>query len=137
MLPESPSLLIQLASRYIDANKLAGAEDALRHALELFPNEARVYVRLGYVYLRQDKLELAIPISEKGLSLAEFANRRRDRAYAHLNLARAYGRQGDLDLAFEHLAEAREYGITSFAEVKSDPQLGALRADPRYKMGGY
>jgi tetratricopeptide (TPR) repeat protein len=137
MLPESPSLLIQLASRYIDANKLAGAEDALRHALELFPNEPRVYVRLGYVYLRQDKLELSIPISEKGLALAEFDNRRRDRGYAHLNLARAYGRQGDLDTAFDHLAKAREQGIGSFSEVKNDPQLHELRADSRYKMGGY
>ncbi len=137
MLPESPSLLIQLASRYIDANKLAGAEDALRRALELFPNEARVYVRLGYVYLRQDKLELAIPISEKGIALAALDNRRRERGYAHLNLARAFGRQGQLDVAFEHLTEARANGVESFAEIRTDPKLGALRADPRFRTGGY
>jgi tetratricopeptide (TPR) repeat protein len=137
LVPDSPSLLIQLASRYIDGNKLAGAEDALMHALELFPDEARIYVRLGYVYLRQDKLDLAIPISEKGLALAQFEDRRKDRGYAHLNLARAFGRLGDLDRAFEHLGKAKECGIASFTEVESDPALATLRADARWAAGGY
>jgi tetratricopeptide (TPR) repeat protein len=137
LVPESPALLIQLASRYIDGNKLAGAEDALLHALELFPDEARIYVRLGYVYLRQDKLDLAIPISEKGLALAQFEDRRKDRGYAHMNLARAFGRQGHLDRAFDHLGKAKECGIASFTEVESDPTLGKLRADVRWVKGGY
>jgi tetratricopeptide (TPR) repeat protein len=136
-LPESPSMLVQLASRYIDAKKLAGAEDALQHALKLFPNDATIYVRLGYVYLLQGREDLAIPISEKALKLAPLAEARRDIGYAHLNLARAYGHKGDLDQAFLHLTQAKAHGIGSFAEVVNDPGLDKLRKDPRYAKGGF
>ncbi len=131
-IPSSPSLLIELASRYIDARKFAGAEDALQHAAKLFPSEARIFVRLGYVQLQLGRDDLAIPTTKKGLALAAFDNRRRDRGYAHLNLARAYGHQGELDQAFDHLGKAMELGITSFRELEKDPKLTIMRADPRY-----
>jgi tetratricopeptide (TPR) repeat protein len=133
LVPDSPSLLIQLASRYIDASKLIGAEDALRHAIELFPEETRAYVRLGYVYLLENKDNLAIPVSEKALVAAKLRSTGNDKAYAHLNLARAYGHQGDFDKAFEHLQAAKENGLGSLAEVEKDPKLGRLRKDPRYR----
>jgi tetratricopeptide (TPR) repeat protein len=132
MIPNSPYMLIELASRYIDAKKLAGAEDALQHAAELFPDEGRVFVRLGYVYLLEGRDDLAIPTTLKGLALANVENRRRDRGYAHLNLGRAYGHQGDVDKAIEHLAEAKKLGIRSFSEVEKDPNLKALREDARF-----
>jgi tetratricopeptide (TPR) repeat protein len=133
LVPDSPALLIQLASRYIDAGKLIGAEDALMQAMKIRPDEARVYVRLGYVYLLQGKDELAIPVSEKALVQAKLGASNRDRAYAHLNLARAYGRQGDLDRAFSHLAKAKSEGLPSLAELDTDPKLAGMRKDPRYK----
>jgi len=137
MLPRSPSLLVQLASRYIDANKLIGAEDTLMHALEMHPKEARIYTRLGYVYLLQGKDDLAIAISEKALLQAEFATRMRDRAYAHLNLARAYGHGGQIDKAMESLTLAHSEDATvPFSEIADDPKLEQLRADPRYKKLG-
>jgi tetratricopeptide (TPR) repeat protein/TolB-like protein len=137
LVPNSPSLLIQLASRYIDAGKLIGAEDALRHALDAHPREARIYARLGYVYLLQGKDDLAIAISEKALLTAEFTNRLRDRAYAHLNLARAYGHQGKLDRAFESLTAAKgEDATVPFSEIAQDPKLDSLRKDPRYQKLG-
>jgi len=131
--PESPSLLISLASRYIDADKLIGAEDALLQALRLFPAETRAYVRLGYVYLLEGKDDLAIPISEKALVQAPLKSEGRDRAYAHLNLARAYGHKGELERAFEHLRLAKAAGVPSFAEIERDAKLTALCKDPRYK----
>jgi len=137
LLPNSPSLLIELASRYIDARKLTGAQDALEHARQLFPSEARIYVRLGYVYLLQGRDDLVVPTSEKGLSLAQFQDRKRDRAYAHLNIAHALGRQGKLDDAFKHLLKAKQEGIRSFAELDHDPRLRPLREDPRFSKGKY
>ncbi len=133
LVPDSPALLIQLASRYIDAGKLIGAEDALLQAMKLRPDEARIFVRLGYVYLLEGKDELAIPISEKALVQAQLGAKSRDRAYAHLNLARAYGRKGDLDKAFDHLARAKAEGLPSFSEIENDGKLAAMRKDARYK----
>jgi tetratricopeptide (TPR) repeat protein len=131
--PDSASLLIQLASRYIDAGRLVGAEDALRQAVTIFPDETRAYVRLGYVYLLQGRDDQAIVMSEKALVLSKVRARERDRAYAHLNLARAYGHRGETDKALNHLDQAREAGLPSMAEVEKDAKLASLRADPRYK----
>lgn len=132
LLPRSPTLLIELASRYIDAGKLIGAEDTLRHALELHPEEGRIYVRLCYVYLLQENEEVAIPLCEKSLSLNGATERRRDRGYAHLNLAQAYGRAGELDTAFDHLERAKSEGIRRFDALRSDPALAKMRADRRF-----
>jgi len=133
ILPDSPSLLLELASRYIDANKLVGAEDALLHAMKLHPSESNIYVRLGYVYLLQGKFDLAIPITEKALINPEANTVRRNLAYAHINLTRAYGHKGDLDRAFAHLKKAKDIGLASLKEVHNDPKLASLRADPRYE----
>jgi tetratricopeptide (TPR) repeat protein len=131
-LPSSPSLLIELASRYIDAGKLIGAEDALRHAVERYPQEGRAYVRLCYVYLLQHNDEAAIAMCEKALQLATGPKRARDRAYAHLNLGQAHGRRGNLAAAFEHLEAAAAAQRVPLDVLERDPGLEALRADPRY-----
>ncbi len=133
ILPDSPSLLLQLAGRYIDAGKLIGAEDALLHATKKHPEAAPAYVRLGYVYLLQGKDEMVVPITERALRTANFGTRRRDRVYAHLNLVRAYGRLGRIDQAIEHLGKAKELGIVSLDELDVDEKLKALHRDPRYK----
>jgi tetratricopeptide (TPR) repeat protein len=132
-LPESAYLMLELASRYVDAGKLLGAEETLEKAIEKNPDNSSAYVRLGYVYLLQGKDELAIPITEQALANADFARRARDRGYAHLNLVRAYGHQGDLDRAFDHLTKAKAAGVRSFRELTTDPELGELRDDARFE----
>ena len=133
LLPESPSLLVQLASRYIDAGKLVGAEDALQQAIKADPQESIAYVRLGYVYLLQGKDSQAITVSEKALTYTPNDTSAHEKAYAHLNLARAYGHQGDLNKAFEHLQKAKAAGIKTFDEIENDSALNGLRSDARYK----
>ena len=49
-----------------------------------------------------------------------------------MNLARAYGRKGDVDKAITHLEAAKAEGLADFGEVEKDPKLGSLRQDPRY-----
>jgi len=132
LLPDSPSLLLELASRYIDARKLIGAEDALLHAMKKHPEDSRIYVRLGYVYLLQGKDDLVIPITEKALVQANFDGSPRNLAYAHINLARAYGHKGNFDKAFEHLKKAQTIEAVSLDEVAEDPKLKKMRSDPRF-----
>ncbi|MEO1171095.1 MAG: tetratricopeptide repeat protein, partial [Myxococcota bacterium] len=133
LLPQSPTLLIELASRYIDAGKLIGAEDALRHALELHPDEGRIYVRLCYVHLLQRNDEMAIPLCEKALTLSDAPSRQRDRAYAHLNLGQALGRAGKTDAALGHLEQAKKLGVTRWSGLETDPALETLRKTKRYR----
>jgi tetratricopeptide (TPR) repeat protein len=134
MLPKSAYLQLELASRYIDAEKLFGAEEALGKAVEMHPSGSLAYVRLGYVYLLQGKNDLVVSATKKALANASFGKRRRDKAYAHLNLAQAYGRKGKLDDAFEHLEQAKKTGARmSFKSLKSDPALASMRKDPRFQ----
>ncbi len=133
ILPESAYLLLELAGRYIDAKKLFGAEETLRTAIAHHPNSPTPYVRLGYVYLLQGKDDQAIPVTEDALASVGFGARPRDRAYAHLNLVRAYGHQGDIDKAIEHLTKAKAAATVSWGEIEADPKLAGLRKDPRYR----
>lgn len=132
LLPTSPYLFVELASRFIDADKLSGAEEALKTAMRLDPSNPVAYVRLGYVYLLQGKDELAVPVTEQALQSAT-PPQGRDRAYAHLNLVRAYGRRGELNASLAHLAEIQKLGGIALTEIDTDPALAALRAHPRYK----
>lgn len=132
ILPGSTFLLLELASRYIDAKKLFGAEEALRTVIDRHPDNPTAYVRLGYVYLLQGQDDQVIPVTEQALANIDFASHGRDRAYAHLNLVRAYGHKGELDKAFEHLAEAKATGTVFLEELTADPALADLRQDARF-----
>ncbi len=132
LLPDSPALLLQLASRYIDAKNYTGAEDTLLHLAKIYPQLATPYVRLGYVYLMQGKDNLVLPITEKALIQAQKGHNPRDAAYAHLNMVRAYGRLGRFDEALRHLGASKKIGLVSMQELLVDPALKALREDPRF-----
>lgn len=132
-LPESPSLLLELASRYIDAGKLMGAEETLRAAIDKFPEQPTAYVRLGYVYLLGNKIELAIPISEKALLVAQGADNGRERAYAGLNLTRAYALQGDTTRAVVALRQALHDGLSDLGQLRDDKRLAGFLARPEVK----
>lgn len=132
ILPDSPYLLVELASRYIDAKKLTPAQETLERVAKLTPDDARVFVRLGYVHLLRGDDDGAIANATKALKNATSPRQRRDRAYAHLNLARAYGHKGDLDRALEHVKEAKNNGLRSLGEIVNDPSLEKLKQDPRF-----
>ncbi len=50
----------------------------------------------------------------------------------HYQLACWYSLAGRLDEAFESLEHAIERGFTNFEHMKEDPELSAVRADPRF-----
>lgn len=138
LVPSSAYLMTELASRQIDADDLPGAQKTLQRILEVSPDDARARVRLGYVQLLRGKDKDAIATSTKAIELAVGPHHRRDRAYAHVNLARAHGRAGKIDEAMSHLQRARqEAADVSFDEIDLDPRLERVRRDPRYAaLGG-
>ncbi|MEK7704476.1 MAG: tetratricopeptide repeat protein [Myxococcota bacterium] len=132
LLPGSTYLLTELAGRQIDAEDLVGAQATLQQVIAQVPKDVLAHVRLGYVQLLRGENAASIRTSEQALKLAERARDHRERAYAHVNLARAYGRGGKLDEAIAHLQQAKGEADISFDEVSVDPALEPLRADPRY-----
>ncbi len=132
LLPDSTYLLTELASRQIDVGDLAGAQTSLERVLELAPDHARAQVRLGYVKLLRGDDEGAIAISQRVIETARGSRNRRERAYAHLNLARAYGHQGKVDESLEQLAMARKEAEINLDEFELDEALKPVREDPRY-----
>jgi tetratricopeptide (TPR) repeat protein len=131
--PGSPAFRLELASRYVDARKLDAAEATLNTLMGEQPDLALALTRLGYIKLLQNKDDQAIALTERALRYRGNAQRPRDIAYAHLNLARAYGHRGDLEKSLRFLAEALRLADVPLTEVEADPLLVSLRADPRYQ----
>jgi tetratricopeptide (TPR) repeat protein len=133
IVPKSTYLLTELASRQIDAEDLAGAHKTLERVLSIAPTHVRAQVRLGYVQLMGKDEAAAIASSLKAIEIAKGPRLRRERAYAHLNLARAYGHQGKIDQSIEHLKAVWREADISLDEFDLDPALEAVRKDPRYE----
>jgi tetratricopeptide (TPR) repeat protein len=130
--PASAFLRTELASRQIDAEEYAAARETLSAALAMAPDDARAHVRMGYVQLVLGDDAGATHSSRRALELATGPRHSRDRAYAHLNLARALGHTGKVNDAIDHLESAAKEADVSFDEVELDPALAALREHPRY-----
>ncbi len=131
--PASVNLRIELASRRIDAGLLSAAGDLLRDIIAFNPDLAVAYTRLGYVHLLAGEDAQAIQLTEKAIGYGPSGQRHRDLAYAHLNLARAQGRAGKIDLAFVYLGRALELADVSIKDIETDPKLEGMRKDPRFR----
>lgn len=133
MLPDSVSFQTELASRYIDADKLSDAEQVLQKSLDKYPKNAKVYLRLGYVYLLQQKTDQAIPVLQRALQEAQLAEEGRTRSYAHFDLARAFAIKKNNKDALGHLDEAVKNGYRDLDSLENDPDLSEVRKDPHYQ----
>lgn len=130
--PNSSNMWLELASRYIDANRHQDAAAALNRAAAAPSIDPRVFVRQGYLALLRGDDDGAIKASQRALEVLRPDSQRSEVAYAHLNLARSYGHAGKLDDAFSHLEKALATGLTSLKEIETDPKLDRLRGDARY-----
>ncbi|MFZ9886155.1 MAG: tetratricopeptide repeat protein [Myxococcota bacterium] len=128
--PGDPLLLLEKGSRYIDGKRWDDAERTLRASMEQDPRIAATYLRLGYVYLEQDKRELAGAILQKALVEADLESEARVRGYAHFDLAKLHARQGNKTKATEHLKLAAEAGFADKNSVVHDSDLAILADDP-------
>jgi len=55
-----------------------------------------------------------------------------ERQAALYNIACCHSQLGDLDAALKAMAQCLQAGYEGFEELRSDPDLAALRSDPRF-----
>lgn len=86
-----------------ELSDLVGSIHALRKLLEIQPRNVSAMVELGELFLEDRRVDEAIELLERALSLRppdDYAHR------AHVLLANAHDREGEADAAFRHYASA-------------------------------
>jgi serine/threonine protein kinase len=136
------------------ADRLEEAEQAIRTALELAPQRVLTRASLASILLAQGRLEEALSeaeaepdegyrlwilailhhaagrTSESDRALGELIDRFADHSAAQI--AEVYATRGETDQAFDWLERAHADRDTGLTEVRSNPRLRSLHADPRW-----
>jgi tetratricopeptide (TPR) repeat protein len=131
--PESAHIQLELASRLLDAKQLAEAEKLLNRLATRDNVSAEVLCRLGYVYLLQNKNELAHKWLKASLGKAIGTDEWRTRGRAHYDLAIVHARQGEDAKAELALLAADKEGYKIANRVWSHPDLERLGASKNIK----
>ena len=131
MNPGDPELLIETASRYIDAGRDPRAEPLLRQAMESKPPRPLAALRLGYLYFRGHKLPQAREALEKCITMATREDEARTRGIAHADLARIDAKQNKYLEAVSELQKARAEGDNHLP--CEEPELLRWRERPELK----
>ncbi len=126
--PGDPELLIETASRYIDAGRDARAEPLLQQASQADPPRPLALLRLGYVYFRGHKLKEARATLEHCIAEARRDDEARTRGIAHSDLARIDAKQNKYLAAVEELGKARKEGFNKLP--CDEPELLRWKARP-------
>lgn len=132
LVPGDAVILMEKASRQIDGKRWKDAESTLREAMKQDPRLAAAYLRLGFVYLETNQLDLAGPILEKALYEADLASEQRVTGYAHYDLAKLAARQGDKARALAALKKAVTAGLADKERFTADPDLQEVVKDPAF-----
>ena len=158
--PRSPVTATAVANVLFLARRFDEAIAQCRKALELDPGAVAAYVVLRWAYEKQGLHEEALAAFEqervfagdtpttrakrahvlaatgRGAEarpiLAELLAQRAEQWVTAYEVAVIYTLLGDLDEAFDWLAQARRERAVGFTFVRVDPHLDALRADPRF-----
>jgi tetratricopeptide (TPR) repeat protein len=129
--PGDAELLIELASRQIDAGADRDAEGTLRQALGVYPQRPLAKLRLGYLYLRQKRTRDARDILHEAITEAWREDESRTRSVAFTDLARVAGVEGKFDEAVEYLSAAKAEGF-SVKGTCDEPELKAFQGKPQF-----
>ena len=99
-LPGDTEIRTRIGDTLSEAGFLAESEKFYQRALELDPELAHVYNRLGIAYRRQEKFKLALNLYGKALAFHP------QDEHLHYNMARCYWEMGDFHKASEELLTA-------------------------------
>ena len=114
------------ARALFDAQKYKEAIEPLRAVTQKHPKIGEAWFDLGYCLHATGQIDEAIPVHVRA---AEFLDYRPAALY---NLGCAYALKGNPDKAFESLNASLDSGFNMLEQLKTDPDLTSLRADPRY-----
>jgi Tfp pilus assembly protein PilF len=84
MAPGDPDVQFLMGVLELEVKNSAAAEDHLQKAIQIFPNHVAALETLGEFYCAQGKVQAALPLLEKGVSLEEGSWK------AHWRLGQAY-----------------------------------------------
>jgi|GEM_PF-2642344 len=109
---ELASVVAQVGQRNLEQGRTEDAARVYDQALQTAP-DALLHVRLGSIYGRTNRLELAQEQFEKALTIDP------TNADAHANLASVYGRRGDIEAAVRELETALVYEPNNILALKN------------------
>ena len=123
--PGDPELLIELGSRQLDAGDRAGAEQSLRSAMEARPPRPIAWLRLGWLYILENKPREAHDTLIEAVTYAYRDDEARTRAGLFADLALVAGMENKEHEAAEYLQEAKKQG---YGQLPCNaPQLKGVR----------
>lgn len=108
--------------------RFAEAELMFRTVLELDEDNHRALQELGLSLHFQGKLQEAIVFHRRAARTQEYAR------LANYNIGCYHALQGEADNAFAYLQTSIDLGFDDITHLESDPDLDALRHDPRYEQ---
>jgi tetratricopeptide (TPR) repeat protein len=117
---------LKTAMMYVSQRDMGNAEKELRYALELYPDYAAAHSNLGSLLVQQGKYHEAEGELTRATQLDPTDK------IAYYNLGCAYAQLKETKLAFDNLHLALDKGFANLNALKADPQLRAIRHDPRF-----
>jgi len=125
--PESPWIHLSLGNAYSQKGMFTEAVAEMKLAIELAEDSEAMMAVLGYVYAKAGQRDEAIKI----LNLLHERMGQGEYVPA-LNVAWVYSELGDKDQTFIWLDKAFDEGEGRLLDIKLDPELDAVRSDPRF-----
>ena len=159
--PLSPINSVSLSTAYHYAGMYDQAIEQLRKGLEINPNHFLLHLRLGHSYLQKGMHEEAVEEMQRAVTLSgrsaetvmglgqvyaaagksveaqqvldELMLHAKEHYVSPYYLAKIHAARGDREQAFAWLEKACEERNPDLIELKVEPILGGLRADPRFR----
>lgn len=129
--PSDPELLLQLASRFVDAERYPEAAVLLRRVISEGGARGEVHLRLGYAYMKMGKFNEAERQMQTAIDKADGPAEWRTRGRARYNLAQLWVEAGSPENALRQLRMAVREGFRDRRAIAS-PALAPVR-----KVDGY